>query len=566
MESLGSNLFKSMGAKVRQLAFNLTDTELKVEEATNGDHWGPHGTAMSEIAQMCFDNAKHKEIMQVLARRLTDTGEEWRHVYKALLLLEFLVKHGPMKVVYEVQGNISFLEELQSFKYKDKNGKDHGLNVRNRAKELTTLVGDQERVLLEREAAQKNKAKYSGISNSDSTFQHRGGFRDESRMTGDGFGVGKKIGMENSWKSGDFPVDEDPFEATRKRIEKLKGSDEVTNKASNGAFGQPISSPRGKKEPKKLSQVKVNPEMAAAFSKIHMKSATNEVDAAVSGQVLDTYLLGGMSNPPTSTSVDLLCDDFTSLNGDLSAPPAPACPSAVDEWSSFEVGTASVQQKSAPEKSEDPFAEMIGASSIPVASANPIDPFAHVIGGPETGLITPSTQTVSNVGTKLPDLFNPEPAPHGLQQSFNTAPGVGFSGGMATGLSINSINALGATTSVMPRAMPQGQPSGNTGFSIECTHVHQPSQGLGLHFIGQTPPAPAGHLDSGPHGNAFSPVGNTIPLSSTAESKSAAGALTPQGPQETVSSHHGTTGPMRPGASRPTPTRAKDPFADLAIL
>lgn len=36
--------------------------------------------------------------MGVLARRLQDTEEDWRHVYKSLLLLEFMSKHGPQKV------------------------------------------------------------------------------------------------------------------------------------------------------------------------------------------------------------------------------------------------------------------------------------------------------------------------------------------------------------------------------------------------------------------------------------------------------------------------------------
>ena len=36
--------------------------------------------------------------MGVIARRLQDKEEDWRHVYKSLLLLEFMAKHGPQKV------------------------------------------------------------------------------------------------------------------------------------------------------------------------------------------------------------------------------------------------------------------------------------------------------------------------------------------------------------------------------------------------------------------------------------------------------------------------------------
>ena len=46
---------KSMTTKVKQMALNLTDLEVKVEEATNNEPWGPHGSAMAgELLQwMC---------------------------------------------------------------------------------------------------------------------------------------------------------------------------------------------------------------------------------------------------------------------------------------------------------------------------------------------------------------------------------------------------------------------------------------------------------------------------------------------------------------------------------
>ena len=37
---------KAWGNKAKQYALNLTDIEIKVEQATNNDPWGPHGTAM----------------------------------------------------------------------------------------------------------------------------------------------------------------------------------------------------------------------------------------------------------------------------------------------------------------------------------------------------------------------------------------------------------------------------------------------------------------------------------------------------------------------------------------
>ena len=38
---------KAWGNRAKQYALNLTDIEIKVEQATNNDPWGPHGTAMA---------------------------------------------------------------------------------------------------------------------------------------------------------------------------------------------------------------------------------------------------------------------------------------------------------------------------------------------------------------------------------------------------------------------------------------------------------------------------------------------------------------------------------------
>ena len=44
----------------------------------------------------------------MLAKRLQDEGENWRHVYKSLLLLEYMTKHGPQKVRPVLHARCSF--------------------------------------------------------------------------------------------------------------------------------------------------------------------------------------------------------------------------------------------------------------------------------------------------------------------------------------------------------------------------------------------------------------------------------------------------------------------------
>ena len=80
----------------------ITVDQVKVREATSNDPWGPSSTQMSEIADLTYNMVAFSEIMQMIWKRLNDHGKNWRHVYKALVLLEYLIKTGSEKVVIEI--------------------------------------------------------------------------------------------------------------------------------------------------------------------------------------------------------------------------------------------------------------------------------------------------------------------------------------------------------------------------------------------------------------------------------------------------------------------------------
>jgi hypothetical protein len=67
-------------------------------------------------------------------------------MFHQVVLSEF----GSCQVVEEIVSNVGVIEKLTFFEHKDANGKDWGLNVRQRAKELVALVSDMERIRAER--------------------------------------------------------------------------------------------------------------------------------------------------------------------------------------------------------------------------------------------------------------------------------------------------------------------------------------------------------------------------------------------------------------------------------
>jgi len=145
---------------ILNLAHNYSDAQVKVREATSNDPWGPSSTLMSEIADLTYNVVAFTEIMQMVWKRLNDHGRNWRHVYKALVLLEYLIKTGSEKVAQQCKENIFAIQTLRDFQYVE-DGKDQGINVREKAKQLVLLLKDDERLRNERARALKAKERFA---------------------------------------------------------------------------------------------------------------------------------------------------------------------------------------------------------------------------------------------------------------------------------------------------------------------------------------------------------------------------------------------------------------------
>ncbi|RZC89773.1 hypothetical protein C5167_035769 [Papaver somniferum] len=75
---------------VNNKVLKVPGVEHKVLDATSSEPWGPHGH-------------EYQTVMAVLWKRINDTGKNWRHVYKALTVLEYLVGHGSERVIDEIK-------------------------------------------------------------------------------------------------------------------------------------------------------------------------------------------------------------------------------------------------------------------------------------------------------------------------------------------------------------------------------------------------------------------------------------------------------------------------------
>lgn len=61
-------------------------------------------------------------------KRLNDSGKNWRHVFKALILLDYLLQNGSEQVIAYTKENLYVVKTLKEFQYIDDEGRDQGIN------------------------------------------------------------------------------------------------------------------------------------------------------------------------------------------------------------------------------------------------------------------------------------------------------------------------------------------------------------------------------------------------------------------------------------------------------
>merc|ERR1719310_671180 len=152
-----------------------SELEKKLAEATSNEPWGASGTLSSDIARCTYGYDDFKAVMILIWRNLALTGSLWRVVYKTLNLLEYLLRHGSERVIEDARDHMRDLKRLQKFEYVDPEGKDCGINVREKARIIVELLNSNEQLTAERDKARANKNKYSGTSSESQGFSGGGG-------------------------------------------------------------------------------------------------------------------------------------------------------------------------------------------------------------------------------------------------------------------------------------------------------------------------------------------------------------------------------------------------------
>lgn len=306
---------------------------------------------------------------------------------------------------------------LRNFHYIDEKGKDQGINVRNRANELASLLSDVDRIRAERRKAKSNRNKYQGVEggmfNTASGSRYGGFGSDAVRAGGGGGGGGSSSGGwardEDEYRGGSSRAGGSNFHdtAARNEYDEYEGADDFdgpprrTTSATASTSRPARTSPAPSKPPKAQPPKAKAPEVNLFDFDDEPVSAPTAAPAAPAAPVdafgdddFDDFQQAPNASAPAPTSPPAAgganANLFALLEaGKSSAAPAPtpsfsapapapvASPTAPPAYSGMGVGMGMAQQRPAaapaPKKPasafDDLFTTSLGAPVVKPASA-----------------------------------------------------------------------------------------------------------------------------------------------------------------------------------------------------
>ena len=171
MSVLESDTLKKSIRSVKNIVGGYTDIQIKVRKATSNDSSPPPASLLQEIAASTYNSIDSVQIIDMLEKRLNDSGKNWRHVYKALVVLDYLIHCGSENVVQYFKDNIHYVKTLKEFQFVNDNNRDLGLNVRNKVVDVLALLNDSQRLKDERGSTTPRVRRSSAPSGGDQELE-----------------------------------------------------------------------------------------------------------------------------------------------------------------------------------------------------------------------------------------------------------------------------------------------------------------------------------------------------------------------------------------------------------
>ncbi|KAL4556884.1 hypothetical protein LXL04_035050 [Taraxacum kok-saghyz] len=162
LKKQASFFLKEKIKSARLVLTDVTSAQLLTEEATDEDSWPSDTRTMGLISRAAFEVDDYWRIVDILHKRLWKFDKEnWRGSYRALVILEHLLTHGPERVSEEFQSDKEVIKEMSMFQHLDEKRFNWGLRVREKSERILKLL-DEDLSFLKQERCKARKVT-SGI-------------------------------------------------------------------------------------------------------------------------------------------------------------------------------------------------------------------------------------------------------------------------------------------------------------------------------------------------------------------------------------------------------------------
>ncbi|KAK3213041.1 hypothetical protein Dsin_017747 [Dipteronia sinensis] len=404
--------------EVNLKVLKVPEIEQKVLDATDNEPWGPHGSDMAEIATATKKFSECQLVMNVLWTRLGETGKDWRYVYKALAVIEYLVSHGSERAVDEIIEHTFQISALSSFEYVEPNGKDMGINVRKKSENIVALLNNKDKIQEVRSKAAANREKYFGLSSTGITNKSSSASYGNSNFQSDRYGDSYK----DRGQYGEEKIEKDASRKSRRGRHSSKDQGYTSSSASKSATKSNDSDQYGS-VPSQSARGPSN-NYDDDFDDFDPRGISSNKSAAGSSKQVDLFgdsLIGDLMDAPTSvpvessamngnsSEVDLFADaDFVSAEPQVATGASSQTKTEVDLFASQPTATPAVPSPvdlfAAPVPVVQPEAK---APKTDTTNINFVDPFAAVPlnsfdGSDIFGAFTSDSNSVSSETTQNP--------------------------------------------------------------------------------------------------------------------------------------------------------------------
>eukprot|EP01029_Cantina_marsupialis_P013622 TRINITY_DN301_c0_g1_i1.p1 TRINITY_DN301_c0_g1~~TRINITY_DN301_c0_g1_i1.p1 ORF type:complete len:494 (-),score=194.94 TRINITY_DN301_c0_g1_i1:208-1689(-) len=142
-----------------------TETEKKLQEVLGKENWRASGSKMNEIARLTHDYAECQVIMESIWEHLDKPGKAWKQMFKALTLLDHLLKHGSERVLGMARRRQIKVSTLMQFAHRDETGVQRGQGIRDMSEQIINMLNNEDVLQRERDEAKRLADSYGAITN-----------------------------------------------------------------------------------------------------------------------------------------------------------------------------------------------------------------------------------------------------------------------------------------------------------------------------------------------------------------------------------------------------------------